>query len=164
MELLRREILLESQDPPPDLRTRLERQGSQATVISSTPKNKGNVKATDQELTATGATTNGPAVTTGNSAVAAAAAGAKWKIQNPAMNPLETSRKFVTIKRPDQGKLESVAKAASPAPPAQPQSIDKNKLVGQVHTTEQGAIDEAQRRSVELRDSTDEKHLVGFIA
>lgn len=154
---------LESQDPPPDLRTRLERQGSQATVISSTPKNKGNVKATDQELTATGATTNGPAVTTGNSAVAAAAAGAKWKIQNPAMNPLETSRKFVTIKRPDQGKLESVAKAASPAPPAQPQSINKNKLVGQVHTTEQGAIDEAQRRSVELRDSTDEKTSSRFL-
>ncbi|KAI5950607.1 MAM3 [Candida margitis] len=162
---------LESQDLPPDLRTRLERQGSQATVISSTPKNKGSVRASDQESTAAGAT-NGTTNTTtpgatGNTAVAAAAAGAKWKIQNPAMNPLETSRKFVTIKKPDHGKLESVAKAASPAPPAQPQSIDKNKgknkLVGQIHTTEQGAIDEAQRRSVELRNSSEEKSSNRFL-
>jgi len=157
---------LESQDPPSDLLSRLERHGSQATVISSTPKNKGSsVKQHgDHESTATGVTTNnGPSVMTGNSAIANAAAAAKWKIQNPAMNPLETSRKFVTIKRPDQGKLESVAKAASPAPPTQPQSIDRNKLVGQVHTTEQGAIDEAQRRSVELRDSTDDKSSSRFL-
>ena len=140
---------LESQEPLPDLRTRLERQGSQATVIDSTPKNKGFMRQADQGST----TTNAHATATATASSASAAA-AKWKIQNPAMNPLETHRKFVTIKKPDQEKIESVAKAASPAPPTQPQSITTNQLLGQVHSTEQGAIDEAQRRSVELRDGS----------
>ncbi|KAI5948699.1 MAM3 [Candida theae] len=124
---------LDSQDPPPDLRSRLERQGSQATVIDSTPNNRAGKKHTQERTSMEVGAPSG--VVAGGGVAAAAAAGAKWKIQNPAMDPLSTNRSFVTIKKPDQGRIESMAKAASPAP-----------LVGQVHRTETGALKEAERR------------------
>ncbi|KAI5952539.1 MAM3 [Candida jiufengensis] len=144
---------LDSQiNPPSDLRERLTRQGSQATVISSTPNTRRDNKS--EHLTDPSTSVDQKNSTNANAS--------KWKIKNPAMNPLETSKKFVTIKRPDQGTIDSVAKAASPAPPNLNEqdhehhdvSNDSN-LVGVVHPTEEGALNEAKKRSLDVkRDSS----------
>ncbi|CAI5758554.1 unnamed protein product [Candida verbasci] len=118
-----------------DLRERL-RKGSSQSILTTPNLNKKKVKE-DSNLS-----------TTPN-------AKSKWKIKNPALNPLETNKSFVTIKRPDQGTIDSVTKAASPAPETnrkeqlkQAQQQDKNTEVG-IYSSEQNAIDEAKRRSLD---------------
>ncbi|KAL6452869.1 MAM3 Protein MAM3 [Candida maltosa Xu316] len=69
------------------------------------------------------------------------APGSKWKPKNPALNPLETTKKFVTIKKPDQDKIESMRRVTSPVP----------ARIGTVYNTERGAIEEASKRSFEDR-------------
>ena len=78
------------------------------------------------------------------SAAATATAATNWKPKNPASNPLETKKKFVTIKRPDQDKIESMKKITSPKlVPTQ---------VGTIYSTEKGALEEAHRRSLDERE------------
>ncbi|KAK6459410.1 uncharacterized protein RJT20DRAFT_91120 [Scheffersomyces xylosifermentans] len=58
-----------------------------------------------------------------------------WKPKNPAANPLETNKTFVTIKRPNPDTVNSAI------PHKQPPAY------GAVYATEEGAIDEANRRA-----------------
>ncbi|EGW31432.1 uncharacterized protein SPAPADRAFT_61995 [Spathaspora passalidarum NRRL Y-27907] len=80
------------------------------------------------------------------------------KPKNPAQNPLETNKKFVTIKKPvDQNTLDNVTKAVSPVPfgsssatPAPASTLQPSQdAYGAVYSTEKGALVEAQRRSFE---------------
>ncbi|KAG7663088.1 MAM3 [[Candida] subhashii] len=120
-----------------DLVDRLKK-GSE-TTISSTPNSFHKDQQPPLALLPPSATpTPGLPQTSGDSS---SAVGKNWKPKNPAANPLETNKKFVTIKRPNQDTIDSVTKAASPSPIP--------KQYGAVYPTEQGAIIEAQRRSFE---------------
>lgn len=124
--------------PPLDISERL-RQGSESSQISYTTNNNNtkNRKQQDQNEVAGAA-----AATT--TATATATAATNWKPKNPASNPLETKKKFVTIKRPDQDKIESMKKITSPKlVPTQ---------VGTIYSTEKGALEEAHRRSLDERE------------
>lgn len=59
-----------------------------------------------------------------------------WKPKNPAANPLETTKSFVTIKRPN------VDPAVLPGP--RREAPGKASTYGVIHTTEQGALQEAE--------------------
>lgn len=59
-----------------------------------------------------------------------------WKPKNPALNPLETNKPFVHIKRPNADTLNSVL------PPP-----NRDGRYGAIHLTEEGAIREAQHRT-----------------
>lgn len=160
---------LESSERP-DLKERLSGTGSlEAKLISYTPNHR-NHKNENGELSTSqkgnSLTGNNGTGASANSAVATAAAaggggggvsgGSKFKIKNPALNPLETSKSFVHIKRPDQGTIHSVAKAASPAP-IHPETTGEHlspHKTGELYPTEHGAINEAKRRSVELNSPT----------
>ncbi|CAK9439126.1 uncharacterized protein LODBEIA_P33500 [Lodderomyces beijingensis] len=183
---------IDSSEPPPDLKERLTRQGSQATVISYTPnhrnhKHEGHVEASTSANTSSqggmiksnedSANANANALLHANAGAGAGAGagGTKWKLKNPAMNPLETSKPFVTIKKPDQGAIDSAAKAASPVPiphdSKNPQkhgqhgSHGQHGQVGEVFSSEQGAIEEAKRRSFEIRSrsATPNPHPKSFL-
>lgn len=120
--------------PPLDISERL-RQGSESSQITYTTNNNNtkNRKQDQNEVTTTAG------VGTGSGLPAS-----KWKPKNPASNPLETKKKFVTIKRPDQDKIESMKKITSPKlVPTQ---------VGTIYSTEKGALEEAQRRSLDERE------------
>lgn len=74
-----------------------------------------------------------------------------WKPKNPASNPLETNKKYVTIKRPN---IDSVKNSVLPGPNRQ--APGKAKTYGAIHATEEGAIMEAKRRnSSDERDGSD---------
>ncbi|CAK7909467.1 protein Mam3p [[Candida] anglica] len=66
---------------------------------------------------------------------------AHWKPKNPAANPLETSKPFVTIKKPH------IDATVIPGPNRAPPSGIKNEGYGAIHVTEAGAIHEAQSRN-----------------
>ncbi|KAI3404268.2 MAM3 [Candida oxycetoniae] len=136
---------LESAEPPADLRERLIGHNGEATIISSTPNNCNSKNDTVAEArTGGGGGGGGHGVPSGTTT--------KWKIKNPALNPLETSKKFVTIKRPDQGAIDSFTKAVSPTPNHSDHvEREPSQQIGEVFPTEQGAIDEAQRRSSEMK-------------
>lgn len=72
---------------------------------------------------------------------AAALADAKtWKPKNPASNPLETNKLFVTIKRPAS---DVIAAAVPGVKKATPTALG----VGIVHSSEEGAIRDAHKRA-----------------
>ncbi|RCK58237.1 Protein MAM3 [Candida viswanathii] len=152
---------LESPEPPLDLTERI-RQGSSSSVITYTANNNNKRPAS--------ANTHGPASSvpttsgTDHEIPPASAPGSKWKPKNPALNPLETNKKFVTIKKPDQDRIESmrrVVTASSPPPHAKstrpPQSSGSHGSnpvqIGTIYSTEEGAIEEAKKRSFDERSN-----------
>ncbi|EGV63769.1 DUF21-domain-containing protein [Yamadazyma tenuis ATCC 10573] len=82
----------------------------------------------------------GGALLSNNSSILPALDSSKtWMPINPAANPLETSKSFVTIKRPD---IEGVRNSVLQSPrstPAHDEALDGPDY-GVVHTTEEGAI------------------------
>ncbi|ODV76893.1 DUF21-domain-containing protein [Suhomyces tanzawaensis NRRL Y-17324] len=66
-----------------------------------------------------------------------------WKPKNPALNPLDINKPFVTIKRTTAETINSVL----PGPKRQVPNGTGAKNYGDIHTSEQGAILEAARRN-----------------
>jgi metal transporter CNNM len=63
-----------------------------------------------------------------------------WKPKNLALNPLETNKTFVTIKRPNTDTINSVLPPPNRETPA-------GAKYGAIHISEEGALREAQRRT-----------------
>lgn len=64
-----------------------------------------------------------------------------WKPKNPAANPLETNKTFVTIKRPN---IDTVRNVVIPGPNRA--APGDSKTYGAVHSTEEGAIKQAEHQ------------------
>lgn len=92
-----------------------------------------------------------------NNMLGALDANKTWKPINPANNPLETSKLFVTIKRPD---IESVKNSVLQSPRQRPEEneILENRDFGTIHTTEQGAL--THQRSINDDKNGDHKFLL----
>ncbi|KAK6888175.1 Protein MAM3 [Candida tropicalis] len=141
---------LESNEPHVDITERM-REGSTSSAISYTPNNKNKKTSTSANSHSVPGSSG-----TGHEFQTPIGPASKWKPMNPALNPLETNKKFVTIKRPDQDKIESmkrVATAGSP-PPYNPHTSGSNPMqIGTIYSTEKGALQEAKRRSFDERSN-----------
>lgn len=76
-----------------------------------------------------------------------------WKPKNPAANPLETNKPFVTIKRPNIDTVRNVVIGE--------QNKDKSKTYGAVHSTEEGALKDAEnQRKLSQEHARDHRFLL----
>lgn len=140
---------IDSSEPPLDLTERM-RHGSGSSIISYTAnsKNKKSSSAKPQSVPNSSGIGHEFSPTLGPTS--------KLKPKNPALNPLETNKKFVTIKRPDQDQIESmkrVVTAGSPPPQDFINSDSNPTQVGTIYSTEKGALQEAKRRSFDERSN-----------
>lgn len=86
-----------------------------------------------------------------------------WKPMNPAANPLETNKKFVTIKRPDYDTVKSLSGVSRSHRERQDGAQRQRHLVpqyGAVHATEEGALRDAKRRSSDHDSASRQRFLL----
>lgn len=86
-----------------------------------------------------------------------------WKPKNPAANPLETNKKFVTIKRPDYDTVKSLSGVSRTHKERHDDIVRQRGQVpqyGAVHATEEGALRDARRRSSDLENGSRQRFLL----